>query len=273
MTKRSANDLKEKVPPTTRLALREQAKEGLRRAQELLEAKKYKEAFRQYKETLANAAGFKIFPSEAEMVRLARNYRPALVALKQWRNQKEKLILAQTADSTVFYQWERLNRCLNDKNRILVVFHKLRLANADEDFLSPFYWKIWTTLAKRKLYEELRPFLDTLGWIAFLHVSEYDAQLWFPQSPSFAPSAERIMKEGALIYEVALALHADDAAKAIEAKLLSVDPSDASFAALINGARRARRTQEAKTLYEQARNQLGNRRVRKSKKAMGRLVT
>jgi hypothetical protein len=272
MTKRSADDLKEKVPPTMRLALREQTEEGLRLAQELLKANKYKEAFRQYKVTLANAEGTNIFPSEAEMVKLARNYRPALVALKQWRNQKEKLILAQTADSTVFRQWERLNKCLNDKDRILVVFRKLRSANADEELLRSFYWQIWTRLAKSKQYEELRPFLDTLGWMTFLAVSEHHAQLWFPQKPSLAPSVGKIMKEGTLIYEVALALHADEAAEAIEEKLLSVDQSDATYAALIEGARRARRTQQAKALFEHARKQLGNRRVRKSTNAMGRLA-
>ena len=180
MPKRSPAKLKEKVPPEKRLALEQETENNMQLARKLLKDKKYKESFKQFKNALATADST-VFPETAEIATLAKNYRPAMVALKKWRNQKERLILAQAADSTVIYQWEKLNACLNEKDRILIVFRKLRAAGANKRLLDSFYWKLWNRLVKEKRYEELRTFFDTLGWMTLLHVSEHHAQSWFPR--------------------------------------------------------------------------------------------
>lgn len=272
MPKPTPARLKEKVPPEQRLALELDARNNMQLAQNLLKDRKYKEAFKQFKHALASAEGTRTFPKPSDMAKLARNYRPALVALRQWRAQKEKLIFAGSADSTVFYQWRALNDCLNEKDRVLAVFRKLRAADANPDVLKSFYWTLWERLVKLKQYEELRPFFRTLGWRTLLHVSEYAAQKWFPRDRPFADSLQTIVIEGALVYETAIALKLYESANVIVEKLLSVDDGDATYAALITAARRARAKQQAQALYVQARERLGARRVSKSRKALGPLA-
>jgi hypothetical protein len=272
MAKQYPPKLKEKVPPEQRLALEQNAQSNMQVARRLLNDKNYKEAFKQFKHALVTAEGTDIFPRSAEMAELARNYRPALAALKRWRIQKERLILAQTADSKVISQWETLNDCLNEKDRSLTVFRKLQAAGADEDLLNSFYWKLWRRLVKEKGYEDLRPFFNTLGWLTLSHVSDHHAEKWFPSKGSYVRTHEKIIKDGALVYETAIALQKYDSAKVIVDKLLSVEDTDATYAALITAARRARARDEAKALYQQARERLGAHRVRKSTKALGPLA-
>lgn len=272
MPKRASTRLKEKVPPAKRLALEQEAQTNMAVARRLLKERKYKEAFKQFKHALTAGEGVNTFPQSAEMAKLAKNYRPALVALKRWRNQKEKLVISGQADSAVFYEWECLNDCLKENDRVLKVFRKLRASGANEEILKSFYWTLWERLVKERQYEDLRQFFSTLGWLTLHHVSQYHAQKWFPRDRSIANTAQSIIMDGALVYETAVALHECGSAHILVEKLLSVDDSDATYAALISSARRARAKQQAQALYEEALERLGPRRVRKSRKALGSLA-
>lgn len=272
MAKRTASKLKEQVPPSQRLAVEREVETQLKQARDLLYAKKYKEAFKQYKQALVSANGIVTFARVSEMEKLAKHYRPALIALKQWRSQKEKLIFAGTADSTVISEWRRLNDCLNDKGRVLMVFRKLREAQADEEILHRLYWAVWRQLVREKQYEELRQFFRTLAWSTMLAVSGHQADKWFPRDLLDQSTPESIIKDGAPVYETALALNEIAGANVILEKLLSVDNSDATYAALITAARRARAPEQAKKLFQEARATLGPYRFRKSRKALGNLA-
>jgi len=272
MPKQLSATLKEQVPPEKRLAMGQQSRNNFQLARKLLRDKKYKEAFKQFKHALAAADGNDVFPNKAEMAKLARNYRPAMVALKRWRNQKEKLIFALAADSTIVSQWAILNDSLNERDRILTVFRKLRDAGADEELLDSFYWNIWERLVQKKQYEELREFFSTLGWMTLLDVSEHHTEKWFPRERALELPPEKIIGNGALVYETAIALNENDAANVILEKLLSVDDSDSTYAALIKAARRARAKEPARELFQQAQERLGARRVRKSRQALGALI-
>ena len=272
MPKQLPANLKEQVPPEKRIALDQRSRINVQLARTLLREKNYKEAFKQFKRALATPDGTDLFPNTADMAKLARNYRPAMAALKRWRDQKEKLILAQTADSTVIYQWQTLNVCLKDRDRILTVFRNLQTAGADEELLAPFYSMIWKRLVKKKQYPELTQFFKTLGWMTLLDVSDYHAEKWFPRENSLSKSPQRIIEDGALFYETAIALNENDSANVILEKLLSVDDSDSTYALLIKAARRARAKDSARALFQQARERLGARRVRKSRQALGALI-
>ena len=74
------------------------------------------------------------------------------------------------------------------------------------------------------------------------------------------------------MYEIAIALNENDSSNVILEKILSVDDSDSTYAALITAARRVRAKDSARALFQQARERLGARRVSKSRQALGPLV-
>ncbi|MFN8656601.1 MAG: hypothetical protein U0105_09700 [Candidatus Obscuribacterales bacterium] len=280
MTSRLPPKLREATPPKKRLARERELASELDDARRLLKAKNYRQAFAKYKAIFSSPEGAEFFLSRAEITKLSKNHPPALVTLKRWRNQKEKLIEMGKADSEVVRDWQILNVCLKEPQRTLAVFDKLKNSGCDEEVLDSILWHIWKQLLRARRYEDLRGHLRTLGWLTILHVGEYDADIWFPRKLATNKEAAarwthaqaaRIRDDGALTFEIALALKETLAANMLKEKILSVDSSDLAYSALIKAAVRARDYGEASDLYDAAKSALGSRRVRHSTQAVKRI--
>lgn len=277
MTSRLPPKLREATPPKKRLARERELASELDDARRLLKAKNYRQAFAKYKAVFSTPGGTDFFLSRAEITKLSKNHPPALVTLKRWRNQKEKLIEMGKADSEVVRDWQILNVCLKEPQRTLAVFDKLKNSGCDEEVLDSILWHIWKQLLRARRYEDLRGHLRTLGWLTILHVGEYDASIWFPRTNEEKNARFQdatytsIRDDGALTFEIALALKETLAANMLKEKILSVDASDLAYSALIKAAVRARDYGEAADLYDAAKSALGSRRIRLSTQAIKRI--
>lgn len=272
---------KEGVAPQTRLELAKQVESEYEMARVLLKAKKYKEALKKFKWVLANSSGSrKIFLRRSEILQLSRNYRPAKIMLKRWRDDKEQLVISQKSDLEIVREWDSLNTYLAEKGRTTEVFLKLAAAGAKKEILHDILNQIWQKLARARKYDLLSDYLSTLGFHLLLHSIEYDSALLFPthrgmskiESRREAERSVKYMLETApLCYEVALGLGEKHIAAEFAKKILAVKTSDLVFASLIKGALRARAYDEAKNTFNEARKIFSIRQLRHSSAAINKL--
>jgi hypothetical protein len=271
------NKIRESVAPQNRLDLQRQVESEYAAAEKLLEEQKYKDALQKFKWVFANDAGHRLFLYGPEITKLIKNYPPAGAVIKRWRNDKERLVLEQKADSTVIRQWNTLNSCLKDKDRTINVFLKLQVNGADKQLLHAILNCTWERLALAKRYALLKDYLDSLGFHVFLHALEYDSLVLFPKhqklsqrqrKESLQRHVEYLLQRGTLSYEVALGLGEKHIASEFAKKILSVETSDRFYAGLIKGAVRARAYPEAKAMFVDAKGKFSLRQLRFSLKAI-----
>ena len=270
----------ELVQPQTRLELEKQVESEYEIARGLLNRRKYKEALKKFKWVFANyGPGNRnnMYFDRPEIRRLIKNYRPAVAVIRRWRNDKEKLILSQTADFEIIREWDRLNAALGEKQRTLEVFFKLQAANADEEIQQAILSGIWKKLARSKQYDHLKLYFRTLGFFLLHHIVEYDCAIWFPRNPgarkrdikdNIKSNYEWILGDGPLTYEIALGLGERQLAAEFAKRILGVETSDNVYASLIKGAIRAHAYPEANTLYGEAQEHFSLRRLRHSSAAV-----
>jgi hypothetical protein len=269
--------IKEPVSPQDRVEQERLVVAEYEAARKLLKAKLCKEALKKFKWVFANDPGYNLFLRRSELVRLAKNYPPACAVVKRWRNDKERLIVAQMADSKLIGQWYTLNECLGEKQRTIDVFLKLQSAGANERLQHYILNHIWMKLAASRKYEVLRAYLPTLGFHLLLHAVEYDAAILFPGHRKLTKVQRRQdiemhidynLKKAPLCYEVALGLGEKHVAAEFTKKILGLEKSDRVYASLIRGAIRARAYSEALELYSDAKENFSPRRLRYSSKAI-----
>jgi hypothetical protein len=277
MSEELRKQLEEQTVPQKRLDQGRKIASEFAAATALLREKKYKEALRKFKWVFSNTTETKYFLSSREIRSLAKHYAPGASVIRRWRNDKERLVIAKQADSNVISEWDILNECLGEKQRTIDVFRKLTAAGADDEILHKIFWHIWKHLARSRKYEELRPFLRTLGWLLLLHIVDYDCETWFPRSRNwtktqvkeeFSRMRNQIADEGPLICEVALGLGEASLAEELSNRVLSVERSDRVYASLIKGAIRTRIYPAAQSLFGDAKSHLSTRQLRLSAKVV-----
>ncbi len=269
--------IKESVSPQNRLEQERRVEAEYEAARRLLKDKVYKEALKKFKWVFANDPGYNLFLRRSEIVGLAKNFPPAGAVVKRWRNDKERLIVAQMADSKLIGQWDTLNECLGERQRTIDVFLKLQAAGANERLQHYILNHIWKRLAASRKYEVLRAYLPTLGFHLLLHAVEYDAAILFPGHRKLTKMQRRQdierhidynLKDAPICYEVALGLGEKHVAAEFAKKILGLERSDRIYAGLIRGAVRARAYPEAVALFSDAKEKFSLRRLRYSSKAI-----
>lgn len=268
--------LKEQVAPKTRLAAEKRIEEEYAIAQTLLKERRYKEALKKFKWVFANDASYDLF-RPSEVIKLYKNYPPAATVIKRWRNDKEKLLIEQNADSELIGQWDALNSCLGEKNRTLDVFMQLVATGATEDLRNSVLAYVWKKLARARKYEMLKDYLPTLGFHLLLNAVEYDSLVLFPghqnlskklRTEELAGHVQYALGDGTMSCEVAFGLGEKQVAATFVSKILSIECSDRVYAGLIKGAIRARAYPEAIALFKDARNKFSLRQLRQSNEAI-----
>jgi len=268
--------IKERVAPQSRLDVERHVMSEYGAARKLLKDGFFKEALRKFKWVFANDSS-PLFLMPTEIVKLTKNYPPAGAVIKRWRNDKERLVIAQKADRTLIRQWVTLNSCLGEKDRTSDVFLKLEAAGAAEELLHSILYHIWQRMARAKKYDQLRSYLPTLGFHLLLHAVEYDSAMLFPGHGKMTKQQLRedikmnkdyLLKYGPISYEVALGVGENHVASEFAKKILALETSDRVYASLINGAIRARAYPEAAAMFNEAKEKFSLRRLRNSSKAL-----
>ncbi len=248
----------------------------LKEAKEQLDANRYSDSLKTYRWIFANCDSEQVSFFSGDAQRLARKYPPAQKLLTRWRNDKEKLILAGEADRRLIREWSELNESLNEKSRTVTVFRKLVSEGACEDTRNALYGVVWNQLHAARSYEELRGYLPTLAWLLFLHASNVDSNLLFPDENKSKSDQKywlvwernMLVEHGVKVFEVALGLGEIEAARTFARKLTNAEPSDRCFALLVKAACRAKNYDEAQEVFEEALRKVKNRRIPLTRKAI-----
>jgi len=263
--------IREKIEPQTRIDLKKQSESDYEIARALLKTKQYKEAMKRFKRVFATEQNERSFLFESQIRQLVKNYGPSKVIIKRWRNDKEKLIIAQKADRQLIQQWDALNRGLGEKERTLKIFLQLSATSCNEQLLHAMQNAIWKRLAVLKKYELLKSYLPTLGFHLLLHAIEYDSAILFPThmqmsklelKRSLARNKEHILETGPIAYEVAIGLGETRVADVFARKILAMETTDRVYASLIKGAIRAKAFTEAALLFKEAQEVFTRRQLR-----------
>jgi hypothetical protein len=269
--------IKERVSPQIRLDVERHVESEYEVARTLLRDGLFKEALKKFKWVFANDSSHHLFLPRTEIVKLTKNYPPAGAVIKRWRNDKERLVMEQKADSTLISQWNTLNSCLGEKDRTSDVFLKLEAADADEQLQHSILSHIWEKMARSKKYDHLKGYLPTLGFHLLLHAVEYDSLILFPGHGKLTKNQRRddikrhvayFLHDGPISYEVALGLGEKHVAAEFAKKILAFETSDRVYASLIKGAVRARAYPEAAALFNEAKEKFSLRRLRYSSRAV-----
>jgi hypothetical protein len=277
MNEQMPDKITELVAPQNRLELERKVEDEYEAARTLLKDKHYKEALKKFKWVFATQASHDLFLRPSEIVKLAKNYPPAGAVIKRWRNDKERLVIAQKADTTLVRQWDTLNTCLGEKERTCDVFLSLQAAGAHDELLHSILNHIWERLARSKKYDLLQAYLPTLGFHLLLHAVDYDSLILFPGHRKLTKDRRRedldrhiayILQKGSLSYEVALGLGEKRVAAEFAKKILSIETSDRAYAGLITGAVSAHAYPEAAAMFDDAKGKFSLRRLRHSSKAI-----
>ncbi|HNB17254.1 MAG TPA: hypothetical protein PLC15_17860 [Candidatus Obscuribacter sp.] len=252
------------------------AEAALDAAQALLKQKDYKGALRAFKKYYQHYDDDDPFGiSTKDVAVLVKNYEPARLVVRRWRNDKEKIILQGKADRKLVDQWISLNEALKEKERTESVYRKLKDSRADDDVLEPLVRHLWRQLVRVRRYEEVRLYFHSLGFFLLLHITEFDCSVLFPghrgkavrgKNPAIEQCLRLIIQDGPPTYELALGLGEVELARQFARRMLRVETSDRVYAALIGAAIHAGAFAQGVELYAEAKATLGSRRIRKTNK-------
>lgn len=271
------DNFRELVTPQDRLELERRLQREYAEAHKLLKECRYKDALKKFKWVFAKDLGDKLFLDNREIVALTKNYPPSKAVIKRWRNDKERLVLEQKADSSLVNQWHNLNLSLKEQNRTIDVLIKLQNKAADERLIHSILGCTWKKLAVAKRYSAIRGYLESLGFHLLLHAVQYDTAVLFPNYIKWTKRQQKediqrhfryLLEDGVLSYEVALGLGEKHIASEFAKKILSVETSDRCYASLIKAAIRARTYPEARAMFEDAQKHFAPRRLRYSSKVI-----
>src|SRR5438105_4907615 len=95
----------EMTSPQERLALAQRIQAEHAEASKLLNEKSYREALKKYKWVFSQKSKPEFSLSTAEINKLMKGYAPAIKVIKRWRNDKEKLIMAEKFDLSLIRDW------------------------------------------------------------------------------------------------------------------------------------------------------------------------
>lgn len=246
----------------------------------LVKNKKYSLAMKKLKWVFANSEdSFLLTLALDPISALVRNYAPAKVAVRRWRNDKEKLIISRRADRQVIDEWITLNQILKERKRTFEVLTRQSEEADSDDCRQLFTYFIWKQLVRQRRYSLLESNLRSLGLSLLSYAMKSECDRLFPNHLGVNTSRwernwnkrfhlEFMREDGCLTYEVALALGEKKAAAVFAEKILSVETNDAMFARLIRAAIRARDYEEAVSIYRTALETFSKRRLSKSTKML-----
>ena len=234
-------------------------------ARSLAQAGKYEQALREYLFVFDNGrgvsgyGGVRLSYVPSEIAAIGRAYRPALVALRSRRDEREQLVLTGKGDFDVIHELTSLNEYLDAPERNVALFDKLKTmgssyAKVREDLLT----LIWTQLAEAKRYEDLKDKVDELAQHVARQIAESAINSDFPDngglsSPEYQGYLRQsVISDGSRVYETLLELGKTEKADKLAKWMLTFATDGEMYAQLINSAINVNRADVADDLIERA---------------------
>jgi hypothetical protein len=195
----------------------------------------------------------------AEIAAIGRVYNPAIVALQNRRDEREKLVFAGNRDFDTIHELTSLNEYLGTPERNLGLFDKLKTmgteyAEAREDMLT----LVWKQLVEAKRYSDLRDKIDELAKRVASQVAESVINSDFPDNDVFSTPQYQsylrhsIVNDGGGVYETLLGIGRKETAEKLAKWMLTFSSDGEMYAQLINSAINAGQRELAGELVERA---------------------
>jgi hypothetical protein len=234
-------------------------------ARSLAGGKKFEEALKEYLLVFDNSrdvpawGGVRLSYVPSEIAAMGVSYRPAILALQSRRDEREKLVLAAKADFDVIHELTSLNEHLNEPERSIALFDKLKpMGPAYAEVRKVFLLLIWEQLVVVKRYNDLKDDIDDLAKQIAQQISEAAINNDFPtgsvtDSPMYQSYLRTsIIGDGGRVFETLLALGKAEKANKLAKWMLTFSSDGEMYAQLINNAINANRTDIASDLNERA---------------------
>jgi len=234
-------------------------------ARSLAQEKKFEQALKEYllvfdnSRDVAKYGGVRLSYVPSEIASIGRVYPPAILALQSRRDEREKLVLAAKADFDVLHELTSLNEHLNEPERNLVLFDKLKtLGPAYSDLREDMLRLIWEQLAAARRYDDLKDTVDELAKQVASQIAESAVNNDFPDNSVLSSTEYQgylrrsIIEDGARVYETLLGLGKAEKADKLAKWMFTFSSDGEMYAQLINGAINAKRIDIASNLVERA---------------------
>lgn len=254
-----------------RLEIAQKAEKAFERGRKLFAEQKYSEALEPYLYAFDNGhlvsgwGGVRLSYIPAEIARLGEHHSPALEALKERRDAREKLILEGAKDYATFMEWVALNDYLKEPERGVIVMKKLSRKNM-------LNRKLKEMVVDRNLElfikdgdtELVNDCLNGRGQLLLTILAQYESEQFAPyfkedpeRTRKMQDSLKRSLVQSTIdLYRLFLATDNTDRAKALAERVLESLPDRDLFAGLISLERTQGKKSRAKKLLEKAENRL-----------------
>lgn len=246
---------------------------------QLIDEKRYKKALKKLLAVYDSRQPGRVDGSIYLLKDLAAVYEPASEAMSERRDLKESLVLSGKADASVVSDWVQLNESLDEKERIFTVYKKVRKKKSTKKVAEQLLYYVWKKLVNKGDYSELVPYFNRVVSGVFLTASMYEGELLFPSRKKEAGSKrlesftrqrelDRLTEDGPLIFELALGLGEEPAARAVASRILKLKSGSKVYAALVKHAIKARADDVAKDYFKEARRKLSKEKFVTVEKAL-----
>ncbi len=231
------------------------------------EAKQYKRALECYLFAFDNGhlvngwGGVRLSYVPSAIAQVGEEYPPAMDALRDRRDAREKLISKGETNFDVMHEWTALNYYLKDKERELAFVENLESKGRLNDELRQLVIiDNRELLLKRRNYKVLEACLSRLAWSFFSEVGDYHAEKNFPQKSDQSEShkerlsdAKKSVREnGTQCFEIALGCGRRTAAEVVLEHILSICNDSLTYSALMKAAQRTNEKRVAENLLQRA---------------------
>lgn len=194
-----------------------------------------------------------------EIAAIGERYRPALVALKTRRDEREKLVLAAKADFDVIHELTSINQYLSEPERNVALFDKLKtMGPAYTEIREDLLMLIWKQLVEAKRYSDLKDKVDELARRVASQIAESAINKDFPdESATSSPEYQEylrhsVIEDGGKVYETLLAVGMTEKADKLAKWMLTFSTDGQMYAQLIISAINVKRNDVANDLIERA---------------------
>ena len=250
-------------PPSARQVTKADLDERFASARSLARQGKYEEALRDYLFVFDNSrgvgsyGGVRLSYVPGEIAGLGEKYPPALLALRERRDEREGLILAGRAGFDEIHELTSLNQYLGEAKRSVELYDKVKKlgpawAEARDDLLG----LIWEDLVEAKRYDEVGGKVVQLAKRVAGQIAEYQINQDFPTGDVFDRPEYKaflrmsVLRDGGRAFEVLLAVKKDEEAERLVNWLLVFQSDGQMFANLVDHAVKSGRSDVARDLVQ-----------------------
>lgn len=259
-----------------RLRIAQEAERKLSQARKLKAAGKFKQALECYLfafdhgRYVSGWGGVRLSYIPAEIAAVGKEYTPALAALRERRDAREKLIREGETEFDIVAEWLSLNQYLGEKKRELAFLNELgeEEDGSHDNLRRRIIDENYDYLLEQRQYDLLTDHLPELASTFFsLWLLEYESEKVFPRwVDSTGEKAQRMLqherttmqREGLKLFEVALAAKEYAGADEVARRVLLHCNEPKSFIGLVSAAKRVGLKTKVRELLKLAKSSLSN---------------